>query len=254
MPFFNYNTKKIFYQIKKSASKNGLLFIHGSGSTSKTWKNQMNLEIDYDIIAIDLPSHHKSDVFSELSLDLYIDVINQFNHSFNYENLILCGHSLGGAIAQAYYFKHPNKVKALILCGTGGRLRVNSIILDSLKTNYDEYLNILLLKGFYKSTPKKIIKNYKKETSMIGSMVTYQDYKICDNFDTLDKTHTISVPCLILCGDSDYLTPAKYSQYFHEQVEKSKLIIIEKAGHMIMLEKPEIVNHAIKNFLNFELN
>jgi pimeloyl-ACP methyl ester carboxylesterase len=37
-------------------------------------------------------------------------------------------------------------------------------------------------------------------------------------------------------------------------VEKSKLVIIEKAGHMIMLEKPEIVNQTIKDFLNFELN
>ena len=253
MPFFNYKTKKIFYQIKNSASRNVLLFIHGSGSTSNTWKNQMNLEIDYDIFAIDLPSHNKSEVFSELSLGLYVDVINEFTHSFNYENLILCGHSLGGAIAQAYYFKHPNEVKALILCGTGGRLRVSQIILDSLKNNYDEYLNSLLLKGFYKNTPEKIIKNYKKETSKIGSMVTYQDYKICDNFDTLDKTHTISVPCLILCGDSDYLTPAKYSQYFHEKVDKSKLVIIEKAGHMIMLEKPTEVNQAIENFINYEL-
>ncbi len=254
MPFFNYNNKKIFYQIKKKDSQNALLFIHGSGSTSNIWKNQFNLEIHYDILAIDLPSHNNSDVFSRLSLDLYIDVLKEFIQSIKYENLILCGHSLGGAITQAYYFKHPNKVKALILFGTGGKLRVSQLILDSLKNNYDEYLNSLILKAFYKNTPKKIIKNYKKETSKIGSEITYQDFKICDNFDTLDKTSTISIPCLILCGDSDYLTPVKYSQFFHEKIKKSKLVIIKKAGHMIMLEQPEIVNQAIKVFLDFELN
>ncbi|MFW9945800.1 MAG: alpha/beta fold hydrolase [Candidatus Odinarchaeota archaeon] len=253
MPFFNYNNKKIFYQIKKNTNKNALLFIHGSGSTSNIWKNQFNLDIDYDIVAIDLPSHSKSDVFSELSLELYVNVINEFTHSFSYQSLILCGHSLGGAIAQAYYFKHPNEIKALILCGTGGRLRVSQLILDSLKNDYDKYLNSFLLRAFYKDTPKKVIKNYKKETSNIGSKITFQDFKICDNFDTLDKTHTIRIPCLILCGDTDYLTPAKYSQYFHEKVQKSKLVIVEKAGHMIMLEKPKEVNQAIKDFLTFKI-
>ncbi|MFX0026280.1 MAG: alpha/beta fold hydrolase [Candidatus Hermodarchaeota archaeon] len=253
MPFFNYNNKKIFYQIKKNTNKNALLFIHGSGSTSNIWKNQMNLEINYDVIAIDLPSHHKSDVFFELSLDLYVDVINKFINSFNYKNLIICGHSLGGAIAQAYYFKHPNEVKALILCGTGGRLRVSTDILNSLKNNYQEFLNSLNM-GFYKTTLDSIVQDYREETSKVGAQVTYQDFKICDNFDTLDKTHTIGIPCLILCGVKDNLTPVKYSKYFHEKVEKSKLVIIEKAGHMIMLEKPEEVNQAIKDFLRFEFN
>lgn len=254
MPFFRYKGKKIFYQIKEAHNQNALIFIHGSGCNLNSWKNQFNLELDYKIIAFDLPSHDNSDGFSRLSLDLYVDVLKTLIDSLGIEKVILCGHSLGGAIAQTFYFKHPSKIKALILCGSGGRLRVSPVILDSLKNNYEEYLDIHILRGFYKKTPKKLIEIYKKETSTIGSKVTYQDFKICDQFDILDKIHTISIPCLIICGDSDYLTPAKYSQYFHDKIENSKLVIIEKAGHMVMIEKPEQVNQAIEIFINNELN
>jgi len=166
---------------------------------------------------------------------------------------VLCGYSLGGAIIQTYYFKYPKKVKALVLCGTGGRLRVSPMIFNMLKDNYQRYLDFLF-RTFHKNTSKDIINAYRMETSMIGDQITFQDFKICDNFDTLDITHTIMVPCLILCGKSDYLTPPKYSEYFKEKIGSSKLFIIENVGHMLMLEKPKEINHMIEEFINYEVN
>ncbi|MFX1400820.1 MAG: alpha/beta fold hydrolase [Promethearchaeota archaeon] len=238
--------------MKESESKDAIIFVHGSGGSSDDWKNQFNLKVNYKIIALDLPSHHKSDKFSELSLDLYVDVLNELATHLNIENLVLCGHSLGGAIIQTYYFKFPKNVKALILCGTGGRLRVSPMILNVLKDNYQTYLD-LLFRAFHKNTSKDIIDAYKIETSKIGDQITLQDFKICNNFDTLDITHTINVPCLILCGKSDYLTPPKYSKYFKEKIGTSKLFIIENAGHMLMLEKPNEINSMIEEFINYEV-
>ena len=202
---------------------------------------------------MDLPSHHRSDTFSELSLDLYVNVLSELIKHLNIESFVLCGHSLGGAIIQTYYFKFPKDLKALILCGTGGRLRVSPMILNMLKVNYQKYLDSLF-KAFHENTSKDIINAYRIETSKIGDQITYQDFKICDNFDTLDITHTIKVPCLILCGKSDYLTPPKYSEYFKEKIGTSKLFIIENAGHMLMLEKPNEINHMIEEFINYEVN
>ncbi|MHA1192923.1 MAG: alpha/beta fold hydrolase, partial [Promethearchaeota archaeon] len=73
MPFLSYKEKKIFYRIKETESKNIIIFIHGSGGSSNTWKNQLDLEVNYDLIALDLPSHDNSNEFSELTLDLYVD-------------------------------------------------------------------------------------------------------------------------------------------------------------------------------------
>jgi pimeloyl-ACP methyl ester carboxylesterase len=207
------------------------------------------LDIDYNIYALDLPSHKNSDNFQELSLDIYTDVIRSFVTFLKPASVILAGHSLGGAVVQDYYFKYPNDVSALILIGTGGRLRVLPSTLNLLKMNYEEYLTSLPT-GFCDETPNNIIKLYVDEISNIPPEVIYDDLKICDEFDTLHKTNTITIPCLILCGKLDKSTPIKYSQFFHDKLQNSELKIIEKAGHIVMLERPKQVNKAIENFVN----
>ena len=249
MPFLSYREKKIFYRIKEAESKNAIIFIHGSGGSSNTWKNQFDLKVNYDLIAIDLPSHDNSSDFSELSLDLYIDVIRHLIKFLTYDNVILCGHSLGGAVTQQYYFTYPKDISGLILCSTGGRLRVAPIILNSLRTNYQAFLVSLRAGAFFRKTPRELIDNYIQETSKIKAEVTYEDFKICDDFDTIDKTDTIEVPCLIIVGKQDNLTPVKFSQFFHDKIKNSELNVINDAGHMVMLEKPSEVNKSIENFI-----
>ena len=249
IPYFEYSGKQIFYQIKDNNSQKTLIFIHGSGGNSNIWDNQFYLNIDYNIIALDLPSHNKSNIFPVLSLDLYVDVVKKFADYLKPERLILVGHSLGGAVIQEYYFKYPNDVSALILCATGGRLRVSQFIYNSIKPKYQEYLNYLRIGSFYRKTSKKVIDNAILETSQIDPEVTYNDFKICDEFNALNKTESIDIPCLIICGKSDELTPVKYSQYFHDKIKNSKLVIVKKAGHMVMLEKPSEVNKAIEDFI-----
>ena len=103
--------------------------------------------------------------------------------------------------------------------------------------------------AFYRTTPKDLIDPYIEETSKIGAEVTYTDFKICDDFNVLNKLSSISIPCLIIVGKQDQLTPVKYSQFFHDKIKNSKLHIINKAGHMVMVEKPLEFNQAIKDFI-----
>jgi pimeloyl-ACP methyl ester carboxylesterase len=207
------------------------------------------LKINYNIYALDLPSHKNSDNFQDLSLNLYSDVLKAFIDYLKVEKVILAGHSLGGAVIQDFYFKYPNDVSILILIGTGGRLRVHPFILNIVKTDYQQFL-ISMSDSFYSKTPKEIIKKCIDETSNIPPQVTHSDFRICDEFDTLHKTNTITIPCLILCGTDDKMTPPKYSQFFHDKLKNSQLKIIEKAGHMVMVEQPKQVNKAIENFIN----
>ena len=213
----------------------------------------MYLNIDYNIIALDLPSHNKSSKFPELSLDLYVDVVKKLADSLKPDKLVLAGHSLGGVVVQEFYFRYPNDVSALILCGTGGRMRVSHVIFDSIKPDYQVFLDNLKVGLFYRKTSKDIIENAIMETSQIEPEVTYNDFKICDAFDTLDKTSSIIVPSLIICGKYDQLTPVKYSQFFHDKILNSVLHIVDKAGHGVMLEKPKEVNQVIKDFINKQI-
>ncbi|MFW9879091.1 MAG: alpha/beta fold hydrolase, partial [Candidatus Thorarchaeota archaeon] len=192
------------------------MFIHGSGGNSNIWKEQFNLNIYYNIIALDLPSHDKSDEFLEHSLELYVDVLRRFIESLDLKNVILSGHSLGGAVIQAYYFKYPSDVIALILIGTGGRLRVLPSILETVRYNFQMFID-------------SFNDDLKREYLKTAPNVIYDDFKICDGFDTLDKTALINIPCLIVVGKDDIMTPVKYSEFFHKKINISELVIIEKA-------------------------
>lgn len=163
--------------------------------------------------------------------------------------IILVGHSLGGAIAQNLFFRSPEKLLGLILIGTGARLRVSSNILDTLKYNYNKYLETLFVGAFSQLTNHELIKKAMKEASKVSNKVTYDDFSICDKFDLLDKIHLITIPCLIIVGNEDKLTPVKYSEYFNKKIKKSELHIIKNAGHMVMIEQPKEVNTAIENFI-----
>ncbi|MHA1688711.1 MAG: alpha/beta fold hydrolase [Promethearchaeota archaeon] len=254
MPFIQHEKKNVFYVHEKTSSmespKRAIIFVHGSGGSSTTWKYQLEgLNLNLNLIALDLPSHANSDPFEELSLELYVDVVKKLIEKLELEEVILLGHSLGGAIIQSFYFRYPNDVKGLILVGTGGRLRVSPMILDALANNYQKFLEELPSGAFYRKTPHDIIQEYIAETSRIPSSVTLVDFQICDAFDTLDKTETIYVPCLIICGKQDRLTPVNYSQYFHKKIKTSELVIINEAGHMVMLEKPKEFNTAVESFI-----
>ncbi|MFW9879504.1 MAG: alpha/beta fold hydrolase, partial [Candidatus Thorarchaeota archaeon] len=186
------------------------------------WREQFTLNIDYNIFALDLPSHNKSDEFLEHSLELYVDVVREFILKLDLKNVILSGHSLGGAVIQSYYFIYPNDVVALILIGTGGRLRVLPSILETVKNNYQMFID-------------SFDDNIKSEFLKTAPNVIYDDFKICDGFDTLDKTASIKIPCLILVGKEDIMTPVKYAEFFYKKIKISELVVIEKAGHLVML-------------------
>jgi len=232
---------------------NAIILVHGSGENSDIWKNQFeNLNLKYNLIAIDLPSHGKSDSILDLSLESYVKVIEGLIKTLEIKKVILCGHSLGGAITQEFFFKNSKQVLALILCGTGARLRVSPIVLNTLKNNYQEFLDSISI-GFYRKTSKDIINDFLNQMSKTEAAVVYHDFKICDNFDIMDKVTSISVPSLIICGNKDLLTPIKYSQYFKDNIKDSKLVIIKDAGHMVMIEKPNEFNLAIQDFIENNL-
>jgi len=249
VPYFTFKEKQIYYQIREVSNQNALIFIHGSGENSNAWENQLNLNIDYNLIALDLPSHAESDKFEDLTLNLYVDVIRQLILTLKIEKVILCGHSLGGAIAQAYYFRYPEDTNGLILVGTGAKLRVSPFILEVLQKDIQEYVDSIPMGAFYRRTDKKIIEELIEEVKKTEGTVIYTDFSICDKFDTIDKTSSINVPCLIIVGKADKLTPVKYSQFFHEKIKDSELLVINRAGHMVMVEQPDEFNKAVEEYI-----
>jgi pimeloyl-ACP methyl ester carboxylesterase len=65
-----------------------------------------------------------------------------------------------------------------------------------------------------------------------------------------DKLSTISVPTLIIWGAEDELIPLEAGKRINSLIKGSKLVIIDKCGHVPQEEKPESVINEIENFVN----
>jgi pimeloyl-ACP methyl ester carboxylesterase len=83
--------------------------------------------------------------------------------------------------------------------------------------------------------------------------VIYKDFNACDRFNIMESINSLKIPALIVCGTGDSLTPLKYSHYLNKAIRDSRLVLIQDAGHMAMLEKPEQVNRAIREFVGVPL-
>ncbi len=53
------------------------------------------------------------------------------------------------------------------------------------------------------------------------------------------------IPTLIACGDRDLLTPVKYSEEMAAVLPESLLVVIPGAAHLVMMERPEVINDAL---------
>ncbi len=46
------------------------------------------------------------------------------------------------------------------------------------------------------------------------------------------------------------MLPPKFSQFLHANIAGSSLVMVEKAGHKLILEQPKIVAEAVQNWID----
>lgn len=137
----------------------------------------------------------------------------------------------------------------MVLVGTGARLRVLPMILNGLRENFEETVRqINELHYSRKASPDMLVKSLGRMLEVQPEIV-HGDYLACDRFDLMNEVKRIDVPALILCGDEDQLTPAKYSQFLQSRIRGSRLEIIPDAGHMVMMESASAFNQRVKEFI-----
>jgi len=68
-------------------------------------------------------------------------------------------------------------------------------------------------------------------------------------FDVRERLGQIAAPTLVIGGTVDQMTPIKYAEYLADKIPGARLARIEGAGHMVMLEQPELVARHVEQFL-----
>lgn len=245
----------LYYQHYSGGDPQGkyppLVFIHGAGGSHLHWPPELRRMADHDVYSLDLPGHGKSGGDPERSVRGYAHRLIAWLDQLDLEEVVLVGHSMGGAISMTIALEIPQQVSGLVLVGSGARLRVHPEILALTEDEhlYRQAAALVTQWAFSNHADARMVELANRRMAEVPARVVHADFLACDAFDIMDRLHDISVPTLVICGEGDQMTPRKYSQYLDQHIPDSQLVMIEGAGHMVMLEKPlEIVEH-VRGFL-----
>jgi pimeloyl-ACP methyl ester carboxylesterase len=157
---------------------------------------------------------------------------------------------MGGAITQTVALKHPEVIKGIVLVGTGARLKVLPLILNGIKTSFEETVRKINELSFFRESPPLLMERSMAALMQCRPEVLYGDYLACDRFDIMNEVEKIDLPTLIICGNEDGMTPVKYSQFLLQRIQGSRLETLPGAGHMVMMEAAEPFNEKIGTFVS----
>jgi 3-oxoadipate enol-lactonase len=247
------NEIELYYNEEGKGSP--IVFIHGWMDDHSMWNYQIDFfSKNYRVIAYDQRGHGRSDKPQNgYSIKTLSDDLNNFTQKLNVGKFTLVGHSLGGMAAMLFALEHPEKVSKLVLISTGAKSDTSMRIMLWVLIHALPYS--IFADGSVEFKYFKPSKQIKAEA--LDRALRTPKYAACKclrefstNYDIRDRVSSIKVPTLIIVGDKDTSTPVVMSRYLRREIEGSKLAIIPDSKHMPMIERADMVNEVIGEFLS----
>jgi pimeloyl-ACP methyl ester carboxylesterase len=229
-----------------------VILIHGAGGTHLSWPPQIRRLAEEKIYALDLPGHGKSEGEGRQSIDEYADDVIAFMAELKIRSAVIVGISLGSAIALALALKYPKQVLGLGLLGSGSKLPVSPMLLETAGNPiaFESAVETVIKNCFSSESPQNLIELSKRTMLEIRPPVLLGDLLACNEFDVTSQLDKIKAPTLIVCGAEDKMMPLKFSELLHAGMVNSQLHVLENAGHMVMQEQPDAVADLLKKFID----
>lgn len=229
-----------------------VVLIHGAGGMHLFWPPQIRRLPGYRIFALDLPGHGKSAQGGGLqTIESYAEQVIAWMEALKLHRAVFVGHSMGGAVALTLGIQFTERVLGLGLLSTGVRLNMHPELLASAAnpTTFYKAVENLVSWSFGSTVPEHLVELAANRLKEVRPSVLYGDLLACERFDCTDQLADIRLPTLILCGTEDQMTPLRYSQLMARVIPGAILDEVPQAGHMVMLEKPDVVAQSLADFL-----
>ena len=229
-----------------------VILIHGAGGNHLSWPPQIRRLDGERIYAPDLPGHGKSEGVGRHSIDEYANDVIAFMKELKLRAAVVVGISMGSAIALTLALKFPKKVLGLGLLGGGAKMRVAPAILEIAgnPNTFELAVEMVNENCFSSNAPQSLLQISKKQMLDMRPPVLLGDFLACNEFDVTSQLGKIDVPALIICGAEDKMMPLKFSESLRDGIANSQLHVVDKTGHMVMAEQPDIVADLLKQFID----
>lgn len=243
----------LYYQAYHADDTNRkpLVLIHGEGGDHLSWPRQIRRLTGYRVFTPDLSGHGKSRGHGLQRISAYAEIIIDWLNKLELPKVFLCGHSMGGAIALWIAVHNPERVRGLVLIGTGARLPVNLTLIEDLSDAkvYGATVDNICRWSFSMHADPRVINNVKKQMVKTRPSVLQGDFRACDAFNLSGQLDQVQAPVLIVIGELDKMTPLRFSEELEGGIQDAELVVLPQTGHMVPLEKPQSTSDLVRTFL-----
>jgi len=259
MPYVKVNGYNIYYEIHGDGEP--VILLNGILANTTSWSLQVPALINngFKVILMDFIGQGKSDKpMIKYNMEMHADFVKGLLDHLGIDKVNVVGISYGGEVGLIFTLKYQEMVKSLTtICSISKVNRVIKAMADrwllAARFKSGRFLFQIMYPDIYSD---EFIENkweFIQSTAPNFDLVDFDAFiellKSFMELDITDKLHKIKVPTLVIAAAGDKIKPIKYVKIIHEKIEGSVFKVIEDAGHLVIWEKPELVNNVLINFL-----
>lgn len=247
---------------RSEGSGEPIVFLHAFPLNRSMWEGQVaEFSATHRVMTFDWPGFGESPLDEgEPGMDRFADCLVGLLDHLGLDRVHLCGLSMGGYAALAFYRRWPERIASLILCDT----RATADTEEARKGRY-ETAALARREGaaplVESMTPRLLgATSLAERPDLVGRVkemilsshpegIARALIGMAERPDSTDLLAGIEIPTLIVAGNEDKLTPPEEMRTMADAIPGATFLIIDRAGHLPNLEQPSLFNQALREFL-----
>jgi 3-oxoadipate enol-lactonase len=249
-----------FWDSAGSNTKGGgpaLVFAHGLGFDHSIWDATIaGLPPGLRVVRYDLRGHGQSDTPpAPYTMGALIRDAETLLDHLCLRDVVFIGHGLGGMVAQGLAVKRLDQIRALVLANTAPKLGTKETWARDIAQTQASGLDARLDRDIQRSFAPA----FRKIDALAPWRALLRDRRL-DGFlgcahaiagsDFYTPTASLRLPCLIVAGGQDAITPADMVQDLAQLIPGARVALIRPAGHLPMIETPQACASVLIDFLH----